>query len=117
MLTSVTYKKIMILDTETPLSITLDIPEELQHKGRIFTMLALQGGKVSQVPVQTDEQTQTMQFETDHFSSYAVVYEDTGMPVSIMIAWTVAGRSGAALLIAAVFFLLKKKARSADSVQ
>ena len=107
-------KDIMILNTEAPVSITLEIPEELQHKGRIFTMLAMHDGEVSQVPVQVDAEAQEMQFETDHFSVYAVVYEDTGMPGGMIIACTAAALSGAALVVAAIWFLLKKKARSAD---
>lgn len=58
--------------------VALDIPEELQKDGRVFSVARRHGGVVSFLPnLSTDKKT--VIFETDRFSTYAIVYSDTAV--------------------------------------
>lgn len=55
-------------------SIEVEIPSEFIRSGRIFHIIRLHDGKIDRVE-DTDHSDSTITFESDKFSSYAIVYE------------------------------------------
>ena len=103
-------RETLVLNTQAPVSITLDIPQELQKRGRIYSMYALHNGVVSEIPVEVDPETMEATFETDHFSHYVLSFEDPGLGLN---GWLIIGSvSGLALLGVAgivIYLCLRKK--------
>lgn len=57
-----------------PLTFTVMVPEKLQKEGRIFYVLRVHDGTVEKLA--TTVKGSVLTFETDRFSTYALVYED-----------------------------------------
>lgn len=57
------------------LRLTIDIPENLRAAGRVFTVLRLHDGQLTVLP-DLDDNPDTITFETDRFSIYALAYKD-----------------------------------------
>ncbi|MBO1678489.1 Ig-like domain-containing protein [Bittarella massiliensis (ex Durand et al. 2017)] len=65
-----------VTETAGKLQFTLPVPEALQRTGRQFAVVRLHGGKVEELPTTLAADGKTLQFETDRFSTYALVYRD-----------------------------------------
>lgn len=64
-----------ITELDDVITITIDIPEEYQAEGRVFSILRYHDGEVEVLEDLDDDDT-TITFETDRFSTYAVAYVD-----------------------------------------
>ena len=68
---------IVVTETSTPITIT--IPED--YAGRdSYHILRLHNGVVDVLETTYDSENNTLTFETDRFSTYAVAYETNGCP-------------------------------------
>ena len=74
-----------ISETTGLITITFEIPEELKNADskvdRIYSIMRYHDGKVDKLATKYDAEKGTISFETDKFSTYAVVYEDTTINV------------------------------------
>jgi len=61
--------------TNTPIRITIDVPESLRKTGRVFIIMRSHNGVVTTL-VDVDTSADTITFETDKFSTYALAYAD-----------------------------------------
>lgn len=59
-----------------PVSITIDVPEELRSSGRKFAIVRIHDGKATLLK-DNDSDPGTITISTDKFSIYAIVYQDT----------------------------------------
>ncbi|MBQ9013518.1 MAG: hypothetical protein IJ094_08220 [Bacilli bacterium] len=67
--------KVKILQTNGKVKITLEIPEDLRKENRTFYIVRVHDGKATKIiPTRNGN---TLTFETDKFSTYALVYTDT----------------------------------------
>ena len=92
--------------------VTVNIPEKLRKSGREFSMIRVHDG-VAEILKDIDSDANTITFETDKFSTYAIAYTDkvvatpdttnpkTGM-LAVVIPIVIIALGGAA-------FILKKK--------
>ncbi len=62
-----------------PIKITLEIPANLQKEGRTFSAIAVKGTGVT-IHADKDSNPNTLTIETDHFSTYAIVYSGGTTP-------------------------------------
>lgn len=60
----------------SPIAVTVAVPEELRSRSREFVVLRVHKGAVSVLEDQ-DSATNTVTFETDRFSTYALAYKTT----------------------------------------
>ncbi len=67
-----------INSTKKPIKVTFEIPENLRKDGRRFVIYRYHNGTVSELNVTVDGKYAT--FETDAFSSFALVYNDSKDP-------------------------------------
>lgn len=65
-----------VTNTKGKVKISIVVPEELRAAKRTFTILRLHNGVVDEIKPVFDEATNTLTFETDRFSTYALAYED-----------------------------------------
>lgn len=64
-----------VSDLNNSMQIKLDIPSELLEENRIFSIIRVHDGKAN-ILADLDNQVDTITFETQQFSSYAIVYKD-----------------------------------------
>ena len=70
---------IYLSNTSNKLKFTIDIPEELidkENKNREYYIVRIHDGKVEILDTIYDEENNTLTFETDKFSTYAIAYTD-----------------------------------------
>ena len=69
-----------ITETNGPITITLKVPDTLVNTDasvtRTYQMIRVHDGKVTVIPCNYDAAKQTISFETDQFSTYALAYVD-----------------------------------------
>lgn len=69
-----------ITETNDPVTITLKVPDTLVNTDasvtRTYQMIRVHDGKVTVIPCNYDAAKQTISFETDQFSTYALAYVD-----------------------------------------
>ncbi|MBQ3911748.1 MAG: hypothetical protein II694_02100, partial [Lachnospiraceae bacterium] len=65
-----------VTETNGMLKISLIIPESLRGEGRSYEVIRLHDGVATVIEGIYDEETYTLTFETDRFSSYAVAYRE-----------------------------------------
>ena len=69
-----------ITETNDPVTITLKVPDTLVNTNasvtRSYQMIRVHNGKVTVIPCNYDAAKQTISFETDQFSTYALAYVD-----------------------------------------
>jgi uncharacterized repeat protein (TIGR02543 family) len=74
-------EKKQITDIKEKISITVSIPEKFINKNsnikREYGIVRVHNLQVESLPVQYDVTKQTLTFETDKFSTYAIVYKDS----------------------------------------
>ena len=63
-----------ITETESLLTFKIAIPEELKKENRVFTVIRVHEGKVTEL--ETVEKDGILEFMTDKFSTYALTYKD-----------------------------------------
>lgn len=104
----------LIKNTNKPIKITINIPKELQQSGKIYSILRCHNGKVS-VLKDIDNNPNTITFETDKFSTYAIAInkQDSVKKTSteknqksISIVWLIIGL--AILGIIVILLIIKK---------
>ena len=66
-----------ITHAEEPVEVVIDIPETLQAEGREYYIIRAHEGKYIFMD-DLDDQSDTITIRTDRFSSYAIVFVDTG---------------------------------------
>ena len=64
-----------ITELNAPISIIIDIPEELKAENRVFAVVRVHGG-VAEILEDQDTNPNTITIITDRFSTYAIVYQD-----------------------------------------
>lgn len=64
-----------ITELKTPISITIEIPEELRGENRAFAIVRVHDGK-AEILEDQDNDPNTITILTDKFSTYAIVYQD-----------------------------------------
>ena len=65
-----------VTQTSGPIKASILIPESLRKSGRTFEIVRVHDGKATVLPGKYDESTGIFTFETDMFSTYAIVYKD-----------------------------------------
>lgn len=74
-------EKTQITELNGKISITFGIPESLINRDsnikREYGIVRTHDGENDLLPVQYDEEQQTLTFETDKFSTYTIIYKDT----------------------------------------
>ncbi len=72
-----------ITETQSMITVKLSIPESIKKDGRIFAAARIHNGTVELLK-DMDDNPDTISFETDRFSTYAIVYSDpeTSAPVT-----------------------------------
>ena len=71
-----------VTGTNGAMKISIVVPEELREEGRNYAIIRLHDGVLTVLEGVYDPVTHFVTFETDQFSSYAVIYrEDTGIGV------------------------------------
>ncbi len=72
-----------VTTTSKAVVVTITVPEDLRNADtalrRTYFMVHLHGEIVERIPAQYDSQTGALTFETDGFSTYALVYEDVAV--------------------------------------
>lgn len=72
---------ISVTETKKPIAIEVSVPDELintdANKTRKYSVLRVHNGKVDVLDVTYNENTKKLLFESDVFSTYVLVYEDT----------------------------------------
>ncbi len=80
---------IRLEETSKPIQLELTIPEHLRNTNpeiqRTFMLARLYNGKIDFVPITMDYDTLVMNFETNIFSKYAILYKDTQLSNSIPV--------------------------------
>ena len=71
-----TDKVAQITKLAEEITITMDIPAELRSSGRSFAVIRLHDGKAEILPAKTIEGGTKVQFSTDKFSTYALIYSN-----------------------------------------
>jgi len=64
-----------VTELSNRISITVDVPEDVKKAGRKFSIIRIHDG-VADVLTDTDDSDDTITFETDKFSTYAIAYEN-----------------------------------------
>lgn len=64
-----------ISEIEEPITFTIDVPENLQGKELNFYVVRVHDGKAEKLQTKVSEDGKTLSFETDKFSTYALVSE------------------------------------------
>lgn len=64
-----------VTELSNKISITVDVPEDVKKAGRKFSIIRIHNG-VADVLADTDDSDDTITFETDKFSTYAIAYEN-----------------------------------------
>ncbi len=65
----------LITETNAPVTIVIDIPEEFQSANRQFSVIRVHDGVSTELP-DLDNNPRTVTIETDRFSTYALIYTD-----------------------------------------
>ena len=73
-------EKKQITETKVPLTITIDVPEEIQAQNRTYYIIREHEGQVDVIDGTYDETNKTLTFNTDKFSTYAIYYKDITLP-------------------------------------
>ena len=72
-----------VTNTEGKIKLTFEVPENLRNTdakvNRTYTIVRNHEGKVEFLKAEFDKTTNQLTFETDKFSTYAVIYEDTAV--------------------------------------
>ncbi len=63
-----------ITQTNGKVKVSIVIPENLRAAGRTYAIIRVHNGQTTVIPGTYDENTHIFSFETDQFSSYAIVY-------------------------------------------
>ena len=63
--------------TNGAVTISLSIPSELHGTDRAYKILRLHNGSIAELDVNYDKKSETLTFQSDAFSTYALVYRDT----------------------------------------
>lgn len=72
---SVSGKTSAVHDLNSPITVKIDVPENLRKIGREFIVVRVHDGKAT-VLNDYDENDNTITFRTDKFSTYAIAYKD-----------------------------------------
>ncbi len=74
---------VKVTETNEKVTITITVPEELWNNNgsfhRNYRIIRVHDGKVDHIPAKFDKKTGLLVFETDRFSTYALVYEDVAI--------------------------------------
>ncbi len=62
------------------IEIAIEVPKELRAEGRIYSIVRVHDGETEIISGTYDSKTGTFTFETDLFSTYAIIYEDVEQP-------------------------------------
>ena len=65
-----------VTELSTPVSITIDVPEELRAANRTFAVVRVHDG-AAEILEDKDTDPNTITILTDRFSTYAIIYQDT----------------------------------------
>ncbi|MBQ6752698.1 MAG: InlB B-repeat-containing protein [Clostridia bacterium] len=95
-----------ITETKGKVKISIDVPKDLIADGRTFAMVRVHGGKAEIINGTFDAKTGKFTFETDKFSTYALVYSDESETVASTDA-PVAETAGFAMMPLFVIAILK----------
>lgn len=83
---------IHITETNGKIRVSIVIPESLRRTDRIFAVIRIHNGVPAILPGTYDASTGIFTFETDLFSTYAIIYkdidDDDGEPVQVVAAQT-----------------------------
>lgn len=82
-----------ITELDTPITITIDIPEEYQADGREFFILRSHDGEIT-VLIDLDDDPTTITFTTDCFSNYTLNYIDVEEDTDTVVPDTVVPDTG-----------------------
>ena len=65
--------------TNDEITVSFLVPEALRHSGRAYSIVRIHDGEAAMLEAQYDEESHMLSFETDRFSTYAVVYKDAAV--------------------------------------
>ncbi|MBR1860811.1 MAG: hypothetical protein IJ796_02965 [Lachnospiraceae bacterium] len=69
--------EVKVTETSKAIKASILIPESLRKSGRTFEIIRVHNGEATVIPGNYDESTGIFTFETDKFSTYALVYKET----------------------------------------
>lgn len=104
-------EKLSVLADKMELSVELDdkFVNTDAKLNRIYKVIRTHEGKAQTLPATFDPETKTLTFETDRFSSYALVYEDVPVPNTFDSITPYAVIGGAILLAIGAYALVLSK--------
>lgn len=65
-----------ITEINSPIHVTIEVPDELQSSNREFVIVRIHNGK-AEILEDIDDDTDTITIATDKFSTYSIAYKDT----------------------------------------
>lgn len=93
---------VKITETNGMIKVTITIPDSLKSNdesiNRIYKIMRIHDGKVDYLDAAYDSKTGKLSFETDAFSTYALVYSDTPVQTTAPKTGDTSGLAGWALL-------------------
>ena len=96
-----------VTKTNGGLKVSVTLPENLQADNRTFKVVRLHDGVATILDATYDSATKKLSFETDQFSTYAIIYADTATaPTATEAAKTSSPKTGDSTVPYAVFTLL-----------
>lgn len=69
---------VKLTELNEAVTVTLTVPAELLKDDRTYTVVRVHDGKAEILETAFDAQANTLTFETDRFSAYALIYKDAG---------------------------------------
>lgn len=105
-----TGQKTNITETDNKLIFKIHIPLEHQ-KGKNYKVVRIHNGVVEELITTYDKDTNEVRFESDKFSTYALVYE-TGS--SFNIYWILLGVLSFGIILFVIFFIIFKKRKNKE---
>lgn len=73
---SVDGNEVQVTETGTDISLTVDVPSDMQEEGRTYQVIRIHDGSAEELDCVFDAESKTLTFDTDRFSTYAVAYKD-----------------------------------------
>lgn len=96
-----------VTNTNGGLKVSVTLPENLQADNRTFKVVRLHDGVATILDATYDSATKKLSFETDQFSTYAIIYADTtAAPAATEAAKTSSPKTGDSTVPYVVFTLL-----------
>ena len=75
---------IPVTETSAPIKVTVAVPEELIRDGAIYKVARIHDGVVDIIDGEFDPENKTFTFETDKFSTYALIVTDETEPAGVL---------------------------------